>query len=265
MSGPTYIAFDYVDICKSFLERGIEGEGVYVLKDAENTLYSHRHTMEWVLALIEKYVGEQPLPLPQSIEYESEGVTLRYFSTKYYISIDCTTTSSAERRLVPKLVKTILNTSHVLGIPHIIIIRHTEKLSLQCLVALRAVLLKQKSICFCTCHINPSNVMRVLGSLSIYIPIKVLGSKKLTIPPPKVFAAVLNGKLCVKEFVTKHIMSGDVPWRVLWNWVLSEAKSESVKLRLIEMTAIFDKNPKNQIILETFMHSAIQLLNCACR
>lgn len=260
MSPLTYISFGYVGLCKAYLEKGLDGEGIYVIKDAENTLYSHRYSMEWILSIISKYVGECPLPNPQPIEYTCDGVSLKYFVTKYYNSVDCTTTSSAERRLVPKLISSILTTTHVLGLPHIIIIRHTERLSQQCLVALRAVLLKHKAICFCTCHINPSIVARILGSLAVYIPIKFRGGTELVIPPPKTFAAVLNGKLSVREFVTKTVMSGDIPWRVLWKWVLAEAKSEKILLRLIEMTSIYDQKPKTQIILETFMHSAIHEL-----
>jgi hypothetical protein len=253
----------YIGLCKKYLS-GCDGifEGVYVLKDSEDILYSHRYTMEWILQVVANHIGVElaELKLSQQVEQDIEGVTLKYVVSKYYQSFDCVCLSSTEKRLLPKLVQKLLSSAHIMGIPHIIIIRNSEILSRQILSNIRALLLKYKCLCFFITHINPSVVLRVFESLAVYVPIRVKGDP-LIIPAPKYFYTMLNGKMSVREFVTKHIMSGDIPWRVLWNWVLQEGDkrcNEAVYLKLLDLAAMFDKKPKTQIVLETFIYTALK-------
>lgn len=263
-------AITYIGLCKRFLEGcgRIEGEGVYILKDSENVLYSHRYTMEWIMWVVGGYVGADmaEMKMFQQVDQDVEGVTIKYVVSKYYKSFDCVCLSTTEKRLLPKLLHKLISSTHVMGIPHVVILRNAETLSRQTLTHIRALVLKYKCLCFFTTHINPSIILRVFESLATYIPIKVAG-EKLVIPPSKCFQSMLAHKLSVREFVTKHIMSGDIPWRVLWTWVLAEGEKVrdkdndmSVYMKILELAAMFDKKPKTQIVLETFTHSALKEL-----
>ena len=252
----------YIGLCKQYLST-IIGEGVYVLKDAESILYSHRYTMEWILQVVANYVGVNvdEVSVSQQVDQDIEGVSIKYMVSKYFQSFDCLCLSSTEKRALPKLLHKLLSSTHIMGISHVLILRNSETLSRQVLVHIRALLLKYKCVCFFTTHINPSVLLRVMHSIAMYVPINVKG-QTLKIPAPKYFYSMLGGKLSVREFTTKHIMSGDIPWRVLCTWVLEEGEkhSESVYLKVLELAAMFDKKPKTQIVLETFIHSALKEL-----